>query len=98
MSDTQHVDIGHGLTAALRLAEGFHDGTPDGTPVGVLLFHACAARGECVESFIPVDYPGNVSAHHWQLVEREPITLTPSVSYTCCGVHGFVTAGRWVPA
>ena len=99
MSDTAPVDIGHGLTAALRLAEGFNDGTPDGEPVGVLLTHPCPKRGgEVVQDFIPIDYPGNASPNHWQLGVRDPITLSPSVAYTCCGTHGFLTNGRWVPA
>lgn len=100
MSDTPAVDIGHGLTAALRLAEGLqeHTGVADGVPVGVLLTHACAARGgQVVQDFIPIN--AAVSAREpWVLVSSDPITLQPSVHYTCCGVHGFVTDGRWVPA
>ena len=97
--DTPYVDIGNGLEAALRLAEGFPDGTPDGEPVGVMLKHPCSKRGgDMTEDFIPIDYAGNVSERHWQLVQRDPPTLTPSVSYACCGTHGFLTNGRWVPA
>lgn len=25
------------------------------------------------------------------------LTLTPSVLFTCCHKHGFITLGRWVP-
>ena len=96
--DTDRIDIGHGLKAALRLSEGF-PGLEDGIPVGLLLTHACKMRGgETVEDFIPIDYPGCVSGLHWQLVERSPITLRPSVAYTCCDVHGFITGGTWKPA
>jgi hypothetical protein len=96
--DTAAVDIGHGLTAALRLSEGF-PGLTDGVPVGVLLTHPCPMRnGERIEDFIPVDYPGGATFNTWQLFSRDPISLGPSVNYQCCGLHGFVTDGKWVPA
>jgi len=99
MSDTPLLDVGHGLQAGLRLSEGFPD-LEDGVPVGVLLSHPCAARGGgVVEDFIPIDYPGNVlPERHWRLTAREPISIEPSVHYTCCGVHGFLREGKWVPA
>ncbi len=100
MSDTTPVDIGHGLTAALRLAEGLkeHLCIDDGVPVGLLLTHPCSARGgEAVQDFIPVS-PYPYPKEPWKLVARDPITLQPSVRYDCCGLHGFVTNGRWVPA
>ena len=100
MSDTAPVDIGHGLTAALRLAEGLkrHLDIDDGVPVGVLVTHPCAKRGgEVVQDFIPVaPYPDPVES--WSLDSRDPITMSPSIQYTCCGLHGFIREGRWVPA
>ena len=97
MTDTPRVDIGHDMTAGLRLAEGLPD-IENGTPIGVLLSHACPKRGGArVEDWIPTD--GRVSAvNPWSLVSRDPISIHPSVAFTCCGLHGFVTAGRWVPA
>lgn len=102
MSDTAPVDIGNGMTAALRLAdqdmepEESHPGWKVGDVLGVLLTHPCAKReGQPVEDFIPVNY---MPARDWQLVSRDPITLHPSVDYKCCGLHGFVTNGKWVPA
>lgn len=96
MSDTAAVDIGHGLTAALRISEGL-PGIEDGITVGVLLTHPCAKRGgEVVQDFIPVFL--GISTYRWTLACRDPISLAPSVSFTCCGLHGFVTAGRWIPA
>jgi hypothetical protein len=103
MSDTQPVDIGHGLTAALRIAddglepEGSHPGWSAGDVLGVLLTHPCSKRdGQVVQDFIPVNY---MPSRDWELVSREPITLSPSVNYVgCCGLHGFVREGRWVPA
>lgn len=39
------------------------------------------------------------SAHDafWQVVSWDPLTLMPSLLCRC-GDHGFITAGRWVPA
>lgn len=34
----------------------------------------------------------------WTVVQREPLTLTPSILCTGCGCHGFITNGEWVPA
>ena len=99
--DTTPVDIGHGLTAALRLSEKFPD-LEDGVPVGVLLTHSCAKRnGEAVQDFIPLKYPGLspfAAEKNWDLINKDPISIQPSVAYTCCGVHGFLTDGKWVPA
>lgn len=102
MSDTTPVDIGHGLTAALRIADealapdGAHPGWKVGDTLGVLLTHPCATRGGAVmQDFIPVNY---MPSRDWRLVSREPITIEPSVHYQCCGTHGFLRDGHWVPA
>ena len=34
----------------------------------------------------------------WNVVQREPLTLTPSLLCRVCGTHGHITAGKWVPA
>jgi hypothetical protein len=36
------------------------------------------------------------SAH--TLVSREPLHLEPSLLWNCCGTHGFVRDGEWIPA
>jgi hypothetical protein len=102
VSDTQPVDIGHGLTAALRLAEsdmapeGLHPGWKAGDVLGVLLTHPCSKRdGEVVQDFIPTGY---MPSRDWNLESRDPITMSPSIAYECCGLHGFIREGRWVPA
>lgn len=99
MSDTAHTDIGHDMTAALRLAEGLSRyGVDDGEVVGALITHACNNRGsERVEDYIPVE-PKLATGSCWNLTSRDPITLTPSIAYRCCGLHGFLTDGKWVPA
>lgn len=38
----------------------------------------------------------STSAH--TLVSREPLHLEPSLLWDCCGTHGFVRDGKWVPA
>lgn len=32
------------------------------------------------------------------LVSREPLHLEPSLLWNCCGLHGFVRDGKWIPA
>ncbi|TDX78735.1 hypothetical protein EDF35_1949 [Rathayibacter sp. PhB151] len=39
--------------------------------------------------------PSGVSAH--TLVQRSPLTITASAYWPdCCGLHGFITDGRWI--
>jgi hypothetical protein len=41
--------------------------------------------------------PSGVGAH--TLVQEDPLTLTASLYWPeCCGVHGFITEGKWVAA
>lgn len=32
------------------------------------------------------------------LVSRDPLHLEPSLLWSCCGMHGFVRNGQWIPA
>ena len=34
----------------------------------------------------------------WTLVQREPLTVSPSILCGNCGTHGFFREGKWVPA
>jgi hypothetical protein len=34
----------------------------------------------------------------WDVVQREPLTLTPSILCRTCGNHGHITDGKWVKA
>jgi hypothetical protein len=34
----------------------------------------------------------------WEVKQEDPLTLTPSIECLECGNHGYVTAGKWVPA
>ena len=34
----------------------------------------------------------------WDLISKEPLTLSPSLLCRACGDHGFIRDGRWVKA
>jgi hypothetical protein len=34
----------------------------------------------------------------WNVIQREPLTLTPSIACRACCNHGHITNGKWVPA
>jgi hypothetical protein len=52
------------------------------------IWHWCEAR-ECW-------LVAGTRAH--QLVSAEPLHLEPSLLWRCCGRHGWIRGGRWVPA
>lgn len=34
----------------------------------------------------------------WDVVKRDPLTLSPSIKCRACGHHGHIENGRWKPA
>lgn len=52
------------------------------------------ARGEGFksETRLPLGPDG------WQVVQREPLTIAPSILCGQCGLHGFWREGRWQSA
>jgi hypothetical protein len=70
------------------------NGEPESHPV---LWHWCEPKNEeaaayCRKGTAPHWCPWGTAAH--TVVQREPLTLTPSVYWPgCCGMHGFVTDG-----
>lgn len=40
----------------------------------------------------------DASTTHHTLVTRNPLHLEPSLLWRCCGTHGFVRDGIWIPA
>lgn len=32
----------------------------------------------------------------WTVLQREPLTMVPSILCSDCGCHGFITNGEWV--
>lgn len=53
-----------------------------------------AFRGRAWEKTFTV--PNTITA--WDVIQDEPLTLTPSILCRGCGDHGFVTNGRWIKA
>lgn len=92
-------DLGHGQECSLARGE-------DGSLIGVWLRHECAkvpSHGRESDTstgfgaFIPLATSTGYR-NHWTLVSEEPLTIRPSVHFVDCGVHGFITDGKWVPA
>jgi hypothetical protein len=83
----EFADIGNGHAISIR-EEG-------GTVFGVWVRHECAIKDHHGKhgAYIPL-----VGPNAWTMVQREPLTITPSIHVTDCGDHGFITNGRWVKA
>lgn len=54
--------------------------------------HTCGIRGER-EDAIPLQ---PTWSNGWRVESLEPLTLSPSLLCTSCGLHGFVRNGAWV--
>ncbi len=74
-----------------------------GGELSLLVWHWCTRAlwrvrpGAVVELCVPQWSAAGVSAH--TLVSRDPLHLEPSLLWPdCCGMHGFIRAGTWVPA
>jgi hypothetical protein len=88
------MDLGHGVRVMFTAYGGqeraglieWHDCIEGVREAGSILFDLPAVR----EGF-----PGRPV---WTVESYEPLTLSPSVLCRRCGRHGFVRAGRWVPA
>jgi hypothetical protein len=105
------IDIGHGhVIHYLRWApddlpanrEQYGVPLPVVEQVGLGVRHPRPdGAGEC-ESAIRFDLPEIRRWFNpktmWQVVSWEPLTLSPSLLCRACGDHGFIRAGRWVPA
>jgi hypothetical protein len=68
---------------------------PDGHPA-----HRCS--GYCLFAVPAADeyashYVGG-SPTRWQVSSFEPLTMAPSIACKACPNHGFIHAGRWIPA
>lgn len=51
----------------------------------------------CVYLKVPDTWQPPHRPQVWQVVQPKPLTLAPSVVCTRCGLHGFITNGKWVP-
>lgn len=92
MEDTLDIGDGHTLTFAnyqdeKRVGASIAHSKPDGTPCDGWIAFAGRAWAKSFE-------PGSIAT--WDVVQDEPLTLTPSVLCRACGDHGHVTNGKWV--
>ena len=56
------------------------------------------ASQETVERFATSAHLLPIGSSFWTIVQEEPLTVTPSILCKECGLHGFITDGKWVPA
>jgi len=74
---------------------------PDVDPFGAIISHSTPAGVECWSGVhFKSEAQARVFGGHpsWDLVSKDPLTLTPSLLCRLCGDHGFITAGKWVRA
>lgn len=90
------IDIGHGLSIVFTDATGsFCDEAKcwedydAGRPCGIIL-----QRGE--QLIGGAHFRG--SGPCWTVESKSPLTISPSLLCQPANIHGFIRAGRWVPA
>lgn len=70
----------------------------DGRRGGLFQVHKTEFGENCVGA-VPFVVPGvserDGSTPMWDVVQEEPLTLSPSISCTSCSRHGFIREGRW---
>lgn len=76
---------------------------PNVEKAGAGVRHKRADNGEWCESAVHFDIPEAILMREdprrlWQVESWDPLTLSPSLLCRRCGDHGFIRAGRWVPA
>lgn len=54
--------------------------------------HWARSAGFKPETMLPLGGSG------WTVVSKDPLTISPSILCPACGTHGFIRAGKWVPA
>lgn len=89
---TGAIDIGHGH----RIVPSEYQGEP----AGISEWHLKSDGQWCSGwvSFKGSAWAKNFPDTGWDVVQQEPLTLTPSILCRVCGSHGYITQGRWVPA
>lgn len=107
------IDFGSGVVGTFTCWEPDRDlnpqyaDTPDVDRWGLILTHP-DARDPAKRCSSGITFDGPVQARlqphtpRWTVLGMEPLTLQPSVlcspSKGGCGLHGYITAGLWVPA
>lgn len=90
---SERVDIGHGVLIAPCHYPAEVAPELAGKLAGFDYWHPCR-DGKLSIGYVPVgDGPND-----WKLVERDPLTLAPSLLCRACGHHGWVQSGKWIPA
>lgn len=85
------LDFGSGVRAHWYAYKGTEH-------AGLVVAHL-HADGELCSGAVPIkgrdldDFEGRRPT--WTLVQEEPLTLTPSIHDPECGLHGFITNGKW---
>lgn len=94
IDDGPVTDIGHGVT--IRYVRWRQH-----NPAGVLEEHDRPGGGRCADMIL-FDLPGVREAFPrrdvWQVLNLDPLTLSPSLACSACGHHGWIRSGRWEPA
>lgn len=85
------------MTGMTRLTGKIYYGwlAKEATP---MFWHWCAALADVSDEHTVTGrwVAAGTSAH--TLISREPLHLEPSLLWNCCGLHGFVRDGKWIPA
>jgi hypothetical protein len=89
------IDLGHSHHAVFTSYR-------DVDKAGLMIVHPAGgqnhiAAGDWCAGGVNFDLPVNAGQTTWSLVSLEPLHIEPSVLCSC-GDHGFIHAGRWVPA
>jgi hypothetical protein len=88
-------DLGHGVSWS-RSVYG-----DESEWIGILEWHQCqdGEPGHLTAGGVYFkNAPEFLKGARWDLVQEDPLTLSPSILCKRCGLHGFIRAGRWVPA
>jgi len=85
----QPIHIGHGMVIRLVVHGG--------QVVGIQETHL-GKDGQPCQGWLALDSaPESMRAHsYWHVVQKSPLTLSPSIRCRTCGWHGFIDSGRWV--
>lgn len=87
--------IGHGVHFKWTGAYGTDERT------GIIISHLHEDGALCAGSVLfdlPITREKFPNAKRWTVEQLEPLTLSPSILDTECGLHGYVREGLWVPA
>lgn len=88
---------------AISTGDGFAmaENTYDGEPAGIVEWHR-KADGSWCRGWVPysgskwaAQFSANPEYQSWDVVQRDPLTLSPSILCRACGNHGFIRNGKW---